>query len=196
MALATFVKISTVNNLSDARYCAGMEVDQMGFSMVKGDQNYVSPEDFKELTDWLSGVEFVGEVSSYDIDLNELIKTYALSAIEVGSLDQITEAAATGLKVIFRTNQLTEVQEALSSHADILDFVLIEDVDLTELKKLDSLEKVVIGSGFDANNVSELIDTLEFKGISLKGGDEIRPGYKNFDELADILETLDTDEFV
>lgn len=33
MALKTFVKISGVNNLSDARYCAGMGVNQLGFNI-------------------------------------------------------------------------------------------------------------------------------------------------------------------
>ena len=30
----------------------------------------------------------------------------------------------------------------------------------------------------------------------MRGGNEIRPGFKDFDELADILEALDVDEFV
>ena len=31
--LKTIVKVSEVNNLSDARYCAGMGVEYIGFSM-------------------------------------------------------------------------------------------------------------------------------------------------------------------
>ena len=42
------------------------------------------------------------------------------------------------------------------------------------------------------NNVHRIIDS-GVKGIGLKGGDEIRPGYKNFDELADILEAIEVD---
>src|SRR5690606_35497353 len=61
MALKSFVKISEVNNLSDARYCAGMTVDLMGFDLCKESEYFISPETFMELTGWVSGPEFVGE---------------------------------------------------------------------------------------------------------------------------------------
>ena len=35
------------------------------------------------------------------------------------------------------------------------------------------------------------IQSLELKGIALKGGDEQRPGWKDLDELIDILEALE-----
>lgn len=64
MALKTFVKISTVNNLSDARYCAGMYVNLMGFNLEEGNKDYMAPEKYQELTDWLSGLEYVGSLIS------------------------------------------------------------------------------------------------------------------------------------
>ena len=48
MALKTFVKISGVNNLSDARYCAGMGVNQLGFNIEDKHPNYTDPQSFKE----------------------------------------------------------------------------------------------------------------------------------------------------
>ena len=62
MALKTTVKVSKVNNLSDARYCAGMGVNQLGFNIEPDHENYTDPKSFKELADWVSGVEFVGEI--------------------------------------------------------------------------------------------------------------------------------------
>jgi phosphoribosylanthranilate isomerase len=61
MALKTFVKVSTVNNLSDARYCAGMYVNWLGFNLEESSPDYLSPEKFTEITEWLSGLEYVGE---------------------------------------------------------------------------------------------------------------------------------------
>ena len=60
MALKTFVKISSVNNLSDARYCAGMGVDIIGFDLHEGSDHYVSPSKFKEIERWISGVKLAG----------------------------------------------------------------------------------------------------------------------------------------
>ena len=53
MALKTFVKVSGINNLSDARYCSGMEVNQLGFSIEPSSPNYTDPEKFKEIKGWL-----------------------------------------------------------------------------------------------------------------------------------------------
>jgi len=50
----------------------------------------------------------------------------------------------------------------------------------------------VIISGI-ASNVESLFEELPLAGIALKGGDEIRAGYKDYDELADILELLEED---
>ena len=41
--LKTLIKVSNINNLSDARYCAGMGVEMLGFSMDE-----LSIEKFKE----------------------------------------------------------------------------------------------------------------------------------------------------
>ena len=61
MALKTFVKISAINNLSDARYCAGMGVDMLGFALEPTNPDSISPEKYTEIIGWLSGVKFVGE---------------------------------------------------------------------------------------------------------------------------------------
>src|SRR5680860_568842 len=77
MALKTFVKVSNVNNLSDARYCAGMYVHLMGFNLEEHHRNYLSPEKFKEITNWLSGVKYVGEFEdSHPDTILETAKNY------------------------------------------------------------------------------------------------------------------------
>jgi phosphoribosylanthranilate isomerase len=195
MALATFVKINSVNNLSDARYCAGMEVDQMGFVIEEGQLGFVSPEDFKEIADWLSGVDFVGEISSNQSNISALIEHYPLQAIQVSDQEQIAPALATGLQVIFLSEKVSEAQAVLSQYPELA-YVLLTDKNLNDLDQIKDLEKIVLTHGFEAENVKAFVDERPIKGIAMSGGDEIRPGFKDFDELADILEALDTDEFV
>jgi phosphoribosylanthranilate isomerase len=187
MALATFVKISGVNNLSDARYCAGMEVNQLGFNIEPDHPNYISPEDFKELTDWVSGVEFVGEIEkSTDMDL--LIANYSLDAIEIQHQAQLERAIGTGLKVIFKSSD-KELLDELNGHTSI-DYYIYEGS--AEGQKNAQL---LVTEGFDSENIKEYVATHGLKGIAMQGGNEIRPGFNHFDELADILEALDVDEF-
>ena len=50
---------------------------------------------------------------------------------------------------------------------------------------------VLLGFGFGADTIDAVLEKTQVKGISLQGSDEIKPGLKDFDELADILEVLE-----
>lgn len=191
MALATFVKISAVNNLSDARYCAGMDVDQLGFVIEEGEENYVSPKDFNELAGWLSGVGFVGEVFEASTDIKSISQAYALDAIQIAHAEQIEEAFETGLEVIFYTADV-ETANAILVQYPQLSYVLYDGPTTDAIQ---NPSQTVITNGFEADNIKGILKTKAWKGIAMQGGNEIRPGYKDFDALADILEALDTDEY-
>ena len=94
MALQTIVKVSTVNNLTDARYCAGMGVDLLGFSMDGSSPDYVDPVRFAEIRSWVSGVQIVGETSSDDPEqIEQLLADYQPDLL------QVDESALTGESV-------------------------------------------------------------------------------------------------
>ena len=65
MSLKTFVKVGNITNLTDARYCAGMGVNQLGFNVE--DPNF-TVEKFKEITGWLEGIEYVAEFDKLAAD--------------------------------------------------------------------------------------------------------------------------------
>src|SRR5690349_969235 len=89
MALKTLVKVGKISNLSDARYCAGMNVDLLGFRVVTGQDHYVSPELFKEIRGWFTGPAIVAE--AYGIQKNEdlpaIIQQYLPDYIELAIPD-------------------------------------------------------------------------------------------------------------
>ena len=63
-----------------------------------------------------------------------------------------------------------------------------------KLKNIAEKCDLLLGFGFDEKNIERLLDQTRIKGISMKAGHEIRPGIKDFDELADILETLEIED--
>lgn len=194
MALRTFVKVSGINNLSDARYCAGMEVNELGFNIESDHENFTDPQKFKEMSDWLSGVAFIGEIESAGVSISETIADYALDGIQISHLAQIDEALATGLKVSFNASSIDEAEIAWKASKEQLNHVVVSNLDEPD-EVLSSLSfPVIITDGFNAENISSYLENISPKGIALKGGDEIRPGYKDFDELADILELLEIDD--
>jgi len=190
MALKTFVIVSGINNLSDARYCSGMEVNELGFNIEPDHENFTDPNKFKEMTDWLSGVEFVGEILSEQTDLTATISAYGLQAVQISQLTHLETAMASGLRVIFSAQSMADASDAWEKSNHTLAYIILNGFTPSSAETF----PFVIGEGFDANDVLETIEKLQPKGISLKGGDEIRPGYKDFDELADILEVLEIDD--
>ena len=64
MALKLRVKLGGVNNLSDARYAAGMGVEAIGFGIDKEQQGFLDPEAMHAISDWIAGIEIVGETDS------------------------------------------------------------------------------------------------------------------------------------
>ncbi len=186
MSLRTFVKINGVNNLSDARYCAGMSVDLIGF-----DINEVTPEVFQEITSWVSGVDFVIETDKLDG-----ITSYKVNNVESSDTKVLT-AQDDSIKTIFNTSIETITDEDLKS----MDYVLVNGPEnlnssqLSAIKALSKQNKVLLGCGFNADNVNDIIDETGVHGIAISAGDEIRPGFKDYDELADILEALEVDEW-
>ncbi len=197
MALKTFVKISKVNNLSDARYCAGMGVDMIGFSLDENDPDYVDAAKFTEISEWLSGVEFVGEFQApAGNDISKKLSTHSINYVELDTTEHIDELKRHGQRVILRW-PLANVNALPFNLA--VDYLLLESPsppsaeELDDIKQRASRVKVLLASGIQDTNVEELIKTTGAYGIALTAGHEIKPGYKDFDELADILEVLETE---
>lgn len=197
MSLKVVVKVGAVNNLSDARYCAGMSVDMIGFDFNSSSDNFTSPEKFKEIAEWLSGVDFVGEfdgVSAKEIEQSNALDD--IRYIQVDDINILNQIAHLPKEFILKTSvdQLTEI----GTQAPLSYIIIAGDEELTlaqkeTIKSITSTYKILVGTGIDANNSEDIVNFTNAKGISLVGGNEIRPGYKDYDELADILEALDED---
>ena len=208
MALQTTVKISNVTNLSDARYCAGMGVDMLGFSMDTDSEEYVSPEKLAEIRSWVAGVHIVGETASLDaLAIEQLVKTYEPDVLQVEEVGLLPYVQTFDKPIIVKIDlaQLTIDQlEALmtTSHPGQVDYFLLEsrgnvslDDELKDvMRQLTTRYRVLLGVGVSADNVHALLAELPIQGIALTGGDEISPGNKDFGELMDILESLETDD--
>ncbi|MEJ2004922.1 MAG: N-(5'-phosphoribosyl)anthranilate isomerase [Cyclobacteriaceae bacterium] len=197
MSLKSLVKLSNVNNLSDARYGAGMGVGMMGFPLDEGSS--VSIEQFKEITSWVEGPQLVAEFDDPDTNrILEVISSCHPDIIQLRETNLLSALSHIEIPVIL--SWPIGKMEAVPQHFTI-DYLLIEPEGNAELstaqketiKILAKDYKVLLGAGINPANVMALIEELPVEGLSLKGGDEIRAGYKDYDELADILELLEED---
>ncbi|GAB3494907.1 hypothetical protein GCM10027341_11590 [Spirosoma knui] len=206
MALKTLVKISNVTNLSDARYCAGMGVDMLGFSMDSDSPEYVEPKKFDEIKSWVAGVQIVGETTSTDPEtIEQLLATYQPDLLQVDEAALLPYLATYDKPLILRVDlsQLTldQLDTLFQSGSSGAEYVLLEskgalhfDADLkTALQRLANRYPILLGTGISVDNIHELLADLSVRGIALSGGDEERPGNKEFGDLMDILEAIEED---
>lgn len=207
--LSTFVKISNVTNLSDARYCAGMGVDMLGFSIDEAASSYISPKKYQELRGWIAGVQLVAESAATDPQALLL----ALSDYEVDALQVEDPAHLSFLKntlnkpLLLRVNidhyGADELDALMGRYSLDVAYFLLEsesEVPVTEEWKgyLETLGKdypILLGFGLEGSELLlDFVKNSPIQGIALKGSEEIRPGYKDFGALQDILEALELND--
>ena len=205
MALKTKVKINRITNLTDARYCSGMYVDILGFSLEEGSSNYVSPTQFQEITGWISGIDYAAEFKDLDAySIERLLADYpSITWIESEDLDALVQLVPLGKKLIYRA-QLEDL-DTLLPKADLLrehDIILhvtsnnksIAIDTESSINPFTNQLNVFLGAGITPANASSLSELPGLYGLALDGGDEIKPGLRDFDQLAAILESLELED--
>ncbi|SNS72786.1 phosphoribosylanthranilate isomerase [Ekhidna lutea] len=201
MALKTFVKISNISNLSDARYCAGMMVDVLGFNIDPTSDSQVSEEDFKEITEWVAGVKFAGEFHGADLNqIKESVKKYPVDYVEIHSLDLVEQVHLLGKPIIFRLsiedeNELSKLKSNLSYLDELVKMVVVQSSNSTLTDQIDSQIgyyngnlKLLKGYG-----IAEDKNMGNYPGLALEATEEDRPGYKDYGQIMDVLELIEED---
>lgn len=207
MALSTTVLVNSITNLSDARYCAGMGVDMLGFGLDPKHPAYLEGSRFKEVAGWVAGVKLVGEFISTEVDeINLLSQAYNLDLVQLNRLyllDELKSIHQPVIQKIFINKDTieTELMETLERYKpyvayfliDSIDFASLDDTNLPCLADFANRYPLILGFGIEAENIGQVLARVKPAGIALTGGNEIRPGYKDFDELQDIFELLETE---
>lgn len=194
MALKTFVKVGRISNLSDARYCAGMSVDMLGFGVVAGEDHFVSPALYKEIRGWFSGPAIVAE--AYGIkngeDLPLIIQNYLPDFIELSLPDLLKIHSPSSTYILSTTyEEAIAQQDAIAPFRNQIAYIIIPAS--TEKASLDDIARSyrVLLQVDSASTAESLLSNSHVKGIALQGSAEERPGLKNYDQLSSILEALE-----
>lgn len=201
MALSTFVKISNVSSLSDTRYCAGMGVNILGFNIDPAAENHIEAADFKEITDWVAGVEFAGEFHSGSLeDIKGALQDYKIDWIEISSTALVESVALLGKPILFKIEVNTEeevkkLKSTLSYLDELVKIVVFKSSNSALHDQLDGMIafyngnlKLVKGYGVVASD-----DIHKFPGLELEATKEEKPGFKDYGDIMDVLEVLDVD---
>jgi phosphoribosylanthranilate isomerase len=190
MALKTNVYISDVTNLTEARYYAGMGVSIIGFNSNPESSSFASTQQFDAITSWVSGIQTAWQWHfAPSPELSELLSSSPSDLIEICAVPLPDQWQYLTLPILIRTSSMEELQAIISLPPNTVSGIVWEG-EPSLLTPLSSDLPIYIQTDPPFDSLDSLID--DQKGISLKGIPESRPGWNDFDQLADLLESLET----
>ena len=191
MALQTLVKISGITNLTDARYCAGMGVEMVGFGIDESTNDFIGFQKIQDIIQWLSGVQLVGEITNQNI---ETVSEYGFDFLETANLQLIDNQVNSNgisskiiLKIVITQENLVQIPYILEKYHTKVSYFLLES-ELQFDNHIENILKnycvkypVLLGFGISKSTIIHILNTIKPTGIALKGGIEISPGLKEMD---------------
>ncbi|MFD3393982.1 N-(5'-phosphoribosyl)anthranilate isomerase [Aquirufa sp. OSTEICH-129V] len=195
--LKTQVKVSSIANLSDARYCAGMGVEWLGFPLLD-----LTLERFTEIRNWLAGVQIVGEFTKATAEqIREAVSTYKPDVIEIDSSVSLVAIQSIDIPKILRVNIDTDNLPAIfAASAPYVSHFLVVGDSVDSLMGMEaSIEiwsaqyPIILGLDIPESDLDEWVEQSSIQGIGLVAGEEDRPGFRDFTDLMTILEKLETE---
>jgi len=179
----TLIYVNRITNLSDARYCAGMGVDLLGFVIDPASPDYVSPALFQELVGWISGPERVLEVGHTAINHDSIRDQYAADYLHIPE-ERLNEFTASAWKLIVEVS--TNSESMASMHKSPVAFWAVHGIG----KPIEDISVPYLTFGPVDSPIRESLNAVGAKGIILSGSRETAPGLKDYDNLSSVLEEL------
>lgn len=198
MSLRYFVHVSSVSNLSDARYCSGMMVDSLGYNLDENSESRISYKTANEISKWVNGVKFVAEFNNSSSKyINKILDNSFFDSIEIDFKKSISDLKFDPQNIIIKITEPNSIDHKinnyLKSNFPLTQTIVVDNISSSSINKLEVLDKrfMIIVNPFDKlENMLKILDKYKY-GILLKGSNEIRPGFKDYDTISDILESIE-----
>ncbi len=207
MPLKCFFKASDISNLSDARYFSAYEVDWLGFNRNRNAETFLLPQTLHEISSWVSGPKVCAEFIGCSVeDIAADLEAMSFDGIELEMDNEFQAVGSAGLvtfrRLFVETDSISELQTKLNNctGADyfILDFrnaglgakFILENAEL--LKSVCKRFPCVFDVALSGDDVSSILNKLHPLGYNFPGGLEQKVGLKSFDDIQDVIESLET----
>lgn len=191
MPLKTLVKVGNISNLSDARYCSGMGADMLGFRVIASEANTIPHKLFQEIRGWISGPKIVAEL--YGIqgqDLAAIVSDYLPDYFEMSYPEFRQNRKQLTLPSIIYLSKEEITKADLGTESENIAYLLVDEDDLGLLAEF-TLPYPILIKISSHQGLEERLKNSAVSGIALDGTPELRPGFKSYEGLADILEALE-----
>ena len=198
MSLRYFVHVSSVSNLSDARYCSGMMVDSLGYNLDENSESRISYKTANEISKWVNGVKFVAEFNNSSNEyINYVLNNSFFDAIEIDFKKSISDLKFDPQNIIIKISDPNSIDHKINnyikSNFPLTQTIIVDNISSSNINKLEAIDKrfmIIVNPFNKLENMLKILDKYKY-GILLKGSNEIRPGFKDYDTISDILESIE-----
>ncbi len=193
--LSTKVKISHVNNLTDARYFAAAGVDYLGFCCNPGTEKYCTISKINEIRQWVEGPEFVLEFDGWqpETDIHHMIRDGLGQLVHFGAFATYQDDFGVPVFKDFILENLSLTDFSGVDYPVLRSQKKFDQMDSDEIASLRNLagEKTIfLDIPFEISELEGLIAAFPGFGLILRGGEEEKTGFKSFDDLDRVFEVL------
>ena len=194
--------IRGINNLSDARYCAGMGADKLTFVLDPALPGHLGSKAMKELAGWIAGVELIGEFDQLSApEINALAAECALDAVLLRTPRTAAELVEIAPPVYLELSLAEASAGPAALPAGPVGFVLELPAKpgnntaavAASWASLAARVPLWLGPGLQPEQARELAARLPLAGLSFPSGDEVKPGLRNFDQLEAVFDALEAE---
>lgn len=204
--LALPVLVRGINNLSDARYCAGMGAQGLIFTLDANLPGAIDVATARELAGWVAGVDLIGEFGNVaSAEINRLVEECGLTGVLL-RLDRARQALPEGLAVpalvevpstviinqAHFTAAIADLTAALpAGFAFFTEAPQPYPADYAYWHTLGRQAPLWLAGPTNPTQAADLAQGVHPAGLILEGGNEIKPGLRDFTELEAVFEALE-----
>lgn len=172
------IKVSGIQSLTDARYCAGMNVSFLSIVFDEAGNGKLNPTEFKAIEAWIEGVEWWGEYVGTDPALlMELAESYGISTWVTNCHLEDEGLRIIGLEQTGRDGtELSVVGDKAIGIKTLYD---------------SGISTLLLRNPENADEMLALHKEFPNLIFNLLSGEEERPGWMDLSGLQDVLEALD-----
>lgn len=168
------VKAGKITHLTDARYFGAMGVHWLGIDV---DHLQHPVQDYKEIIDWVEGPIFIPESELWgEEEWNGFLEFVPCDWI------QCREPMAINVKQI--------ITQASHKDTDHFQLVIADDDNFEQISNIPNLKRVILDISAVAFAKISSLDLSLFGGIQLCGSEEEKLGFKSYDDLDEVLESM------
>lgn len=208
------IKVSSVANLTDARYFAARGVDWLGFDFHQGTSTALSPVTALAIKEWVEGVGFIGEFNWTGADeILQVVQQVGLQGVEVGKftptpiLETLSDQLPVFREIVVEYDStVADCIESIESvepfvYATILNFnkngldwnMLQQQGQFSApvLQELCERFPILIAMQLSPEALPVFIESVQPFGLVIEGGLEEKVGVKTFDDYDDWFDALE-----